>query len=262
MPRRAVYLIEAKLAVMDLKRKANANGMQYHERRGFTLIELLVVVSIIALLVSILLPALGKAREQAKGVVCRTRLSQLGLGYHSYATENDGNIAIQRSSIPHLYRDSSNNWCGIGLLYDKGYIGNAHDLDCPNRKPMLPAYLASYSIRPFRNRGGGGWKWYGYEGDWTTVGPLHPLKIAKIRSPSSLSLLADLLYSYDDIYLLHKNCWNMLFVDGHIEQVVEKDDTLMNHMLAKPPYWNGVNSAFACFSYLEEYAQGVAHSDY
>jgi prepilin-type N-terminal cleavage/methylation domain-containing protein len=53
--------------------------------RGFTLIELLVVVSIIALLVSILLPALSKAREQARRVMCSTRLKQLHLGLSYYA---------------------------------------------------------------------------------------------------------------------------------------------------------------------------------
>lgn len=55
--------------------------------RAFTLIELLVVVSIIALLVSILLPALAKAREQAKRTVCAAQFHQLGVGA-SYYTEN------------------------------------------------------------------------------------------------------------------------------------------------------------------------------
>ena len=56
---------------------------------GFTLIELLVVVSIIALLVSILLPALGRAREQTKSVICRSNIRALGQIVVMYASEND-----------------------------------------------------------------------------------------------------------------------------------------------------------------------------
>lgn len=54
---------------------------------GFTLIELLVVVAIIALLVSILLPSLGRAREQAKKSFCSNNLSQFGRAVHIYASE-------------------------------------------------------------------------------------------------------------------------------------------------------------------------------
>jgi prepilin-type N-terminal cleavage/methylation domain-containing protein/prepilin-type processing-associated H-X9-DG protein len=58
--------------------------------RGFTLIELLVVISIIAVLISILLPALGRARDHAKMVICRTRLVELYRGHALYADENRG----------------------------------------------------------------------------------------------------------------------------------------------------------------------------
>ncbi|MBN2210350.1 MAG: type II secretion system protein [Sedimentisphaerales bacterium] len=60
--------------------------------RGFTLIELLVVVSIIALLVSILLPALNRAREQAKRTKCATQLHEIGVGIASYAADNVDHI--------------------------------------------------------------------------------------------------------------------------------------------------------------------------
>ena len=55
------------------------------QRRGFTLVELLVVVSIIALLISTLLPSLRKARESAKKAVCKANQRSLGLGYLIYA---------------------------------------------------------------------------------------------------------------------------------------------------------------------------------
>ncbi|MBN1437436.1 MAG: prepilin-type N-terminal cleavage/methylation domain-containing protein [Sedimentisphaerales bacterium] len=60
-----------------------------NSKSGFTLIELLVVVSIIALLISILLPALSRAREQAKSVVCMANLKQQGLAVYYYAEDND-----------------------------------------------------------------------------------------------------------------------------------------------------------------------------
>ena len=59
---------------------------------GFTLIELLVVIAIIAILMAILVPALRKAREQGKDVVCRSNLRQVGLAANLYAEEWDMHV--------------------------------------------------------------------------------------------------------------------------------------------------------------------------
>jgi prepilin-type N-terminal cleavage/methylation domain-containing protein/prepilin-type processing-associated H-X9-DG protein len=59
------------------------------KKRGFTLVELLVVISIIALLLSILMPSLQRAREGAKAVVCGNNVRQLGMAWRLYATDND-----------------------------------------------------------------------------------------------------------------------------------------------------------------------------
>lgn len=56
--------------------------------KGFTLIELLVVVAIIALLVSILLPALGRARELARQAVCQSQLNSIGKAFTLYKADN------------------------------------------------------------------------------------------------------------------------------------------------------------------------------
>ena len=61
-----------------------------HEARGFTLIELLVVVAIISLLISILLPSLKNAREQAKFIVCQANVQQISTALHTYAAEYSG----------------------------------------------------------------------------------------------------------------------------------------------------------------------------
>jgi len=59
------------------------------KKRGFTLIELLVVIAIIALLMSILMPSLSRARQQARAVVCKANLKQWGLMFILYAEDND-----------------------------------------------------------------------------------------------------------------------------------------------------------------------------
>jgi prepilin-type N-terminal cleavage/methylation domain-containing protein len=65
-------------------------------KKAFTLIELLVVISIIALLLSIMLPSLRMAKEVAKRTVCATRLNQLGVGIMMYANKNNDMIPSSR----------------------------------------------------------------------------------------------------------------------------------------------------------------------
>ena len=78
--------------------------MRRWKLKGFTLIELLVVVAIIALLISILLPSLSRARELAKRAVCGANLRGIGQGMHIYANDNE-------EWFPHHYFeiDSYNN---------------------------------------------------------------------------------------------------------------------------------------------------------
>jgi len=66
---------------------AKPTGFPLH---GFTLIELLVVISIIAVLMAILMPALGKVKEQARAVVCKARLRDIGSTFRLYMQDNNG----------------------------------------------------------------------------------------------------------------------------------------------------------------------------
>lgn len=76
-------------------------------KKGFTLIELLVVIAVIALLLSILLPTLNKAKEFAKRSVCANNLKQVGLSLAIYAHSQDGKFPADRYDQSHWLWDAS-----------------------------------------------------------------------------------------------------------------------------------------------------------
>jgi len=70
---------------------------------GFTLIELLVAIAIIALLTTILVPALRKAKTQAKDVLCAANLKAIGLGWHYYLQDSDNYFPSWRMNMQWFY---------------------------------------------------------------------------------------------------------------------------------------------------------------
>ena len=76
--------------------------MCYKKRRlltGFTLVELLVVITVIALLMGILAPALNKARGAARRIVCQSNLRQLALAWNVYLDDNEGASVTFSTSV-------------------------------------------------------------------------------------------------------------------------------------------------------------------
>ncbi|MFC1652223.1 type II secretion system protein [Planctomycetota bacterium] len=67
-------------------------------KRAFTLIELLVVISIIAILMGILMPVLGKARKQARATACISQLKQWGLAWYMYSDDNNGKFPSRQET--------------------------------------------------------------------------------------------------------------------------------------------------------------------
>jgi prepilin-type N-terminal cleavage/methylation domain-containing protein/prepilin-type processing-associated H-X9-DG protein len=129
------------------------NG-QNCKQKSFTLIELLVVVAIIAVLVSILLPALKIARWQAKTTLCSSNQRQIGISVYYFSQNNNGNLPTNYNHYGYFNHVAYNlwypgRWANLGVLYRDKLIQDPALFYCPNyRGQAEPQILSCEKARP------------------------------------------------------------------------------------------------------------------
>ena len=108
----------------------------FHRKKGFTLIELLVVISIIAVLLSILMPALKKAKDKARSVICRSNLKQWALPFGMYAQDNNDKFMRGWEDGPYPDGSGGMTWMGKQWMNQlRPYYSNVHNFClCPMTK--------------------------------------------------------------------------------------------------------------------------------
>ncbi len=99
--------------------------MKKHSNKGFSLVELLVTIGIISFLLSIIVPALGRARDQSNLIVCRSRLRNLVTGCLMYSGEHDSKLPLDKKlDNPHKGL--------INMLSEGDYIDSMECYFCPS----------------------------------------------------------------------------------------------------------------------------------
>jgi prepilin-type N-terminal cleavage/methylation domain-containing protein len=172
---------------------------------AFTLIELLVVIAIIAVLASLLLPTLGRAKAKAKDITCVSNLKQLGVALNLFADENDGKLptAEQMPSMPLDPANPLPRICDL-LAPHLGYNTNALP------KAMTVFRCPRDDVGRFEQNGSS-YEWNA----WYNGRPAHNPRTS--QNPISDALL---MYDYENVHSGGTNgTKNVLYADYHVAKL-------------------------------------------